>query len=102
MVTTFDEQVAGSADGSGLTGGGAGEAAAVLGKRLADQHTGKSVGVADLEVDGALYLVVLPEPHDAGGRVATDLALQGHRLTLCHRHIPQALIDRKADFSCDM
>ena len=48
---TFDEQVAGGANGSRLVGGGTGEAAAVFSERLADHHPGKSVLVAYLEVD---------------------------------------------------
>lgn len=91
---TFDQQVAGSADGSRLAGGGAAKAAAVLSERLADQHPGESVHVADLEVDGALDLVVLSEPHDDGGRVAADLTLQSHGLALRHRHVLQALKQR--------
>lgn len=75
---TFDEQVAGGADGSRLAGGRAGEATAVFSKRLADHQPGKSVLVADLEIDGALNLVVLSEPHEDRSGVTTDLALQGN------------------------
>lgn len=91
LFLTFDEQVARGADGSRLTGGGAGEAAAVFSERLADHQPGVSARVADLEVDGVLDLVVLSEPHDAGSGVAADLTLQSHRLTLRHRHVLQAL-----------
>ena len=96
-TVTFDKQVAGGADGSRLASGGAGEAAAVFSERLADHHSCKSVLVADLEVDGALNLVVLSEPHDDGSGVAADLTLQSHRLTLCHRHVLQALNREKGD-----
>ncbi len=92
---TFDEQVAGGADGSRLTGGGAGEAAAVFSKRLTNHQPGESVLVGDLEVDGALNLVVLSEPHDDRSRVTADLTLQGHRLALRHCHVLQALNSKK-------
>lgn len=92
---TFDEQVAGGADGSRLAGGGAAEAATVFSERLADQHPGESVPVADLEVDGALDLIVLSEPQDDGSRVAADLTLQSHGLALRHRHVLQALKQKK-------
>lgn len=88
---TFNEQVAGSADGSRLAGGGAGEATAVFGKCLADHQPGQVALVADLKVDGALDLVVFSEPHDDRGGVTTDLALQGHGLALGHRQVLQAL-----------
>lgn len=88
---TFDKQVAGSVDCSCLVSGGAGEAATIFGEGLADRHAGKSVLVGDLEVDGALDLVVLSEPHDDRGRVTADLTLQGHHVTLGHRQVLEAL-----------
>lgn len=90
-MLTLDEKVAGGADGSRLTCGGAGEAPAVFSERLADHQLGDSVLIANLEINGALNLVVLSEPHDDGCRVTTDLALQGHRLTLGHIRVFQAL-----------
>lgn len=88
---TFDEQVAGGADGSCLAGGGAGEAAAVFSERLPNHQPGESALVADLEVDGALDLVVLSEPQDDRSGMTTDLTLQGHRLAIRHICVLQAL-----------
>lgn len=98
---TFDKQVAGGADGSCLTGGGAAEATAVFSERLTDHHPSKSVRVADLEVDGTFDLVVLSEPHDYGSRMATDLTLQGDRLALRHCHIFQALNSKEISVITD-
>lgn len=88
---TFDEQVAGSADGSCVVGGGAAKTPAVFGERLTDHQARDPVRVADLEVDGTFDLVVLSEPHDEWGRLAADLAFQGERLALGHRHVLQSL-----------
>lgn len=90
-VLTLDQQVAGGADGSRLAGGGAGEASAVFGEGLADYQPGEPAHVADLEVDGALNLVVLSEPHYGRLRMTADLTFQGHRLALCHVCVLQTL-----------
>lgn len=91
---TSDEQVAGSADGSCLVGGGAAKTAAVFSERLADQQPRDPVRVANLEVDGTFNLVVLSEPHDDRGRLAADLTFQSERLALGHRHVLQSLKTR--------
>lgn len=91
---TLDQQVAGGADGSSLVGGGARKAPAVFCKGFADHQPSQSAGVADLEVNGALNLVVLPEPHDDGGGLTADLAFQGHRLALSHVRVLQALQEK--------
>lgn len=91
FVLTLDEQVAGGADSSRLVCGGAGEASTVFSECFADHQLGESVLIANLEINGALNLVVLSEPHDNRLRVTADLALQGHRLALCHICVLQAL-----------
>lgn len=92
---TFDQQVAGSADGSCLVGGGAAETAAVFGERLADHQARDPVRVAGVEVDGTFNLVILSEPHDDRGRLAADLTFQSQRLALGHRHVLQSLRGNK-------
>lgn len=77
-INTFHKQVAGGAHSSCFIGGSAGKPATVFSKCLTNNQPGKSVLVADLEVNGALDLVVLPEPDYDRGRVTADFALQGH------------------------
>lgn len=77
-IDTFHKQVAGGAHSSCFIGGSAGKPATVFSKCLTNNQPGKSVLVADLEVNGALDLVVLPEPDYDRGRVTADFALQGH------------------------
>lgn len=96
---TFDEQVAGSANGSCLIGGRAAKATAVFGKRLTDQQPSDPICVANLEINGAFDLVVLSEPHDDRSRPTADLAFQSDRLALGHCHILQSLNRRKTYFS---
>lgn len=91
FILTLDKQVAGGADGPRLVCGSAGEAAAVFSESLTDHQLGVSVLKANLEINRALDLIVLSEPHDDGGGVTTDLALQGHRLAFCHIRVLQAL-----------
>ena len=86
MLTLY-EQIAGRANCSSLAGSRAGEAAAVFSKGFTDHQTGKSILIADLEVNGALDLVVLSEPHDDRARMSSDLALQRHRLALCNSQV---------------
>lgn len=91
LALTLDKQVTGRADSSRLIGSCAGEAAAVFSECFTDHQSGKSVLVGDLEINGALNLVVLSEPHNDGGGMTADLALQGHRLALDHICVLQSL-----------
>lgn len=90
-ILTLDKQVAGGADGSRLVRGSAGEAAAVFSEGLTDHQLGVSILKANLEINRALDLIVLSEPHDDRGGVTADLALQGHRLAFRHICVLQAL-----------
>lgn len=98
FTLTLDKQVAGGADGSRLVCGGAGEASAIFSKSLTDHQLGESVLVANLEINRALNLIVLSEPHNDGCGVTTDLALQGHRLAFGHIHVLQALQKKRSTF----
>lgn len=91
LALTLDKQVTGRADSSRLIGSCAGEAAAVFSECFTDHQSGKSTLVGDLEINGALNLVVLSEPHNDGGGLTADLALQGHRLALDHIRVLQSL-----------
>lgn len=66
---TFDKQVAGGADSSSLTGSSASEAATIFSKGLTDHQAGIAVFISDLEVNGVLDSVILPEPHNGWGGV---------------------------------
>lgn len=99
MLFTLDKQVAGCTDGSSLASSSASEATAVFCEGLADDQTGTFTLISDLEVNGAFNSVVLPEPHDARGRVTRDLAFQSHRLTLSHSQVLQALKTKYNSFT---
>lgn len=90
-MSTFDQQVAGGADGSSLTGSSASEAATIFSKRLADHQTGETVFISDLKINGVLDSVILSEPHNGWCGVTWNLALQSHTLSLSDGHILQTL-----------